>query len=327
MSQNKIVYYKDRVVTYDGKVILISEFIDYYITQNHSAVETQEHFSIKYPPYVILKHYNIRKPKQLSYQHNKKTLKLRYGRDNYNNPEKYRKTMKERYGIENIFQDVEYIKKCRKNKIGVEFPVQDKTISQKVVATCRKAYGLKYEIVNEKRYATNLARYGVRTPMECKEIAQKFSTPEHVDKIWKTKLEQGTTNTSKPENELYEWLCSVLGNEDVVREYVDKIRYPYHCDFYIKTLDMFVELNLFWTHGGHPYNCCDEEDVRSLEDMKLRSKSSTFYASAIYVWTVLDVEKLHCAVRNNLNYIALYNNDDILIFKENILNGSYNNRK
>ena len=29
-------------------------------------------------------------------------------------------------------------------------------------------------------------------------------------------------------------------------------RYPFACDFYISSLDLFIECNYHWTHGGKP---------------------------------------------------------------------------
>lgn len=87
----------------------------------------------------------------------------------------------------------------------------------------------------EKGRETNLKKYGnefvVRTN-ECKA------------KIYNTKKEHNTFNTSKPEDLFYEELKKLFTSDDIIRQHKDNIRYPFNCDFYIKSLDMFIELNL-----------------------------------------------------------------------------------
>lgn len=47
---------------------------------------------------------------------------------------------------------------------------------------------------------------------------------------------------------MYERLAVTFGPDDVVRQYRDP-RYPFFCDFYVRSLDLFVECNFHWTHG------------------------------------------------------------------------------
>ena len=63
------------------------------------------------------------------------------------------------------------------------------------------------------------------------------------EKEYQTKKEHGTFNTSKPEENYYEYLKTIYDETDVIRQYKDK-RYPFCCDFYIKSKDLFIELNL-----------------------------------------------------------------------------------
>lgn len=150
----------------------------------------------------------------------------------------------------------------------------------------------------EKGRETNLKKYGnefvVRTN-ECKA------------KIYNTKKEHNTFNTSKPEDLFYEELKKLFTSDDIIRQHKDNIRYPFNCDFYIKSLDMFIELNLTWTHGFHPFNAKNEYDVQQLLVWKERSAKSNFYKNAIYVWTISDPLKIETAYKNKLNYILLYN--------------------
>ena len=94
-------------------------------------------------------------------------------------------------------------------------------------------------------------------------------------------------------------------NIEFKQQYKSK-EYPYSCDFYIKSLDLFIELNLHWTHGDHPYNESDSRDVELKESLAEKAKTSEYYRNALYVWTDLDVRKQRIAKENNLNYKAVY---------------------
>ena len=132
-------------------------------------------------------------------------------------------------------------------------------------------------------------------------------------KAYETKKKNGTFNTSSFEEDLCASLILRYGNTDVVREYNSDVRYPFRCDFYIKSLDLFIELNGHYTHGGHWFDENDEEDIKQLEEWKRRNKSKKYgkYSGAIDVWTRRDVLKREMARKNNLNYVVLWNQGDI----------------
>lgn len=135
-----------------------------------------------------------------------------------------------------------------------------------------------------------------------------------------TRKKNKTTNTSSYEENFYIFLKSIFNNNDIIREYYDKERYPFHCDFYIKSLDLFIELNFHWTHDNHPFDKNDENDLAILN--KIRSKqhylnngNKNSYFVKENVWTKRDVEKLQYAAINNLNYIIIYTQDQLDIIK------------
>ena len=94
---------------------------------------------------------------------------------------------------------------------------------------------------------------------------------------------------------------------DIIRQYNDKIRYPFNCDFYIKSLDLFIECNYFWTHHNHYYNENDTTDKIELKRMVNLSNTHKFYKCAITVWTKTDLLKRDTAINNKLNYIVFWN--------------------
>ena len=130
-------------------------------------------------------------------------------------------------------------------------------------------------------------------------------TSDQAFKINSTKRKNKTFNSSKIEQELYELLIKTYGCEDVMRQYSDP-RYHYQCDFYIKSKDLFIELNAHWTHGGRPFDPNDESCQRQLKEWEEKAKTSKFYQQAIDVWTRRDVEKRETAIKNNIPYNAIY---------------------
>lgn len=129
-----------------------------------------------------------------------------------------------------------------------------------------------------------------------------------LEKTYKTHKEKNSFNSSQIQDDTYKYLISKFGSENVLNEYRDE-RYPFNCDFYIKNLDLFIELNLHWTHGKHPYN--EELDKETLNSWLEKAKTSRFYEQAINTWTVRDVKKIQTASDNKLNYLLVYNINEL----------------
>ena len=123
----------------------------------------------------------------------------------------------------------------------------------------------------------------------------------------KTEIEQLT----------YEYLVDIFGEEDIVYNSLIDERYPFHVDFYIKSRDVFIEINAFWTHGKHKFNPNDESDVKLLEEWKTKGENSEQYKNAIVTWSEKDVLKINTAEENGLYYIPIWSNN-IDVVKETI---------
>ena len=130
-----------------------------------------------------------------------------------------------------------------------------------------------------------------------------------IDKVSSTKRKNKTFNTSKPEENIYQLLCIKFKKENIIRQYTSNV-YPFNCDFYIPSLDLYIEYKGTWLHGGHLYDKDNEEDLKILE--KWKSKNSKFYNNAIYTWTILDIKKINYVKKYNLNYIEFYNINQFL---------------
>lgn len=87
-----------------------------------------------------------------------------------------------------------------------------------------------------------------------------------------------TFKTSNKEDEAYKILCKKFGEDDVIRQFKSDV-YPFNCDFYIKSLDLYIECNFSWTHGEHWFDSSSKEDLEKLE--KWKSKKTKYYDNAI----------------------------------------------
>ena len=149
---------------------------------------------------------------------------------------------------------------------------------------------------------------------ELKSKAQKEAwerkTPEEiintVEKIMKSKKENNSFHTSKPEKDLLNLLNIIFNREDIETQYCKDPRYPFPCDFYVKSLNLFIELNIFMTHGFHPFNPDNIEDIKKVQLWKEKSKTHPLYKIALKVWIESDPKKLKIAKENKLNYLMVY---------------------
>lgn len=146
---------------------------------------------------------------------------------------------------------------------------------------------------------TCLKKYGVDNPVKVECFKQK---------MFNSKFKNKSFNSSETEDFLYELLINKFGEHNVKRQYKSN-DYPFLCDYYIESLDLYIELNAFWTHGGHYYNVNDEDDFNLAKLWLIKGETSTFYKKAHYVWTVSDLTKRDYAIQNGINYLVFWDND------------------
>ncbi len=202
--------------------------------------------------------------------------------------EEVKKTNLEKYGAENVFASDEIkekIKQTNKERYGVENPMQNKNIKLKSVLTM-------------------LDRYGVEVLTQIPEISKIIQ-----EKRFETQKLHNTFNTSSPEEKCYILLSNIFDN--IIRQYKSE-KYPYRCDFYIPDLDLYIEYQGNWTHGNHPFNENNIDDLNTINKWKL--KNTRYYNSAINTWTKRDPEKRKIAKINNLNYIEFWNIREVEAF-------------
>ena len=279
-----------------------------------------------------------------SLEKRKETWLEKYGVDNplksADVQERSKQTCHEKYGVEHYFQTEEHKSKSEATRIEKYGSIEAAEAArvEKTKATCKERYGVEFvtqtdefkekakqgkiarygsleeagKQIYKKYQATMFEHYGVDNYFKSKEFFD-FMTPERkvarVEASNETKRKNNTFHTSTAEEELYSLLVEKFGSEDVIRSYTDaryarQSGYMFQCDFYIKSLDLFIELNLHPTHGPHPFDSANQEDIMFLE--VLQQDDSQWALNTIDVWTKLDVEKQNIAKTNKINYKVIY---------------------
>lgn len=176
--------------------------------------------------------------------------------------EKVRDITEEKYGVRIPLHSEEILSKKKltcQEKYDVDHPMQNAFVKQKIKKTLYELYGgiggssdvilskmretcqEKYGTVNvySSEYFKCLMqeRYGVDSPMRSTEIRLKAH---------ETMKREGTYGKSRPEDKLYCLLCEKFGTDNIERQkHVNNSR----LDFYIKSIDTYVQLDGIYWHG------------------------------------------------------------------------------
>ena len=234
------------------------------------------------------------------------------------------------YDVMHIPHILQKIKNTNLKKFGVEFPLQqlkkeNSEIYQKISQTCINKFGvdslLKNKEVREKIKQTNIQRYGVDNPLKNKEIREKIKqtniqkygvdNPLKNKEIWKKSQDnRQISSKSKLENNFLNYLKLKYESDDIITQYKSK-EYPYYCDFYIKSINLYIEIQGHWTHNDHPFDINNLNDQQIMNIWRTKSLSDKYYKNALNTWTIKDVEKRNTAIQNNLNYLEIFGKTDL----------------
>ena len=214
------------------------------------------------------------------------TKELLYGDRNYNNKEKLIDTISKRTSDEKK-QISEKSKQTRLNKNNGKY------FSKETIQKIKE---------------TNLNKYGVDSFSKTQQFKDCVSNQQTSIQIkqYKTKKENKSFNSSKIENELEKYF--IENGINYISQYRSDM-YPYACDFYFPDSNYYVEIQGSWTHGFHPFDCNNIDDINVLNEWENKSKKSAFYKKAIYVWTEHDVKKRNTARNNGLKYLEIFSYD------------------
>lgn len=217
-----------------------------------------------------------------------------------------RATIKKLYGVNNAFQ-IFYVKDRLMNTFNNKIK-QAKRI-KKIKETKLKNHGNENWCNTEKIKRTMLKNWGVDNYTKSQDYKNLYKNKEFVrkkiNKSYDTKKKNNSFHISKPEFDIYQKLLNKFS--DTIHHYKDN-RYPFECDFYIPSKDLFIELNFHWTHGKEPFDKNNKNHLKILEKWKL--KNSKFYKTAEEVWTIRDPLKLKTFLDNKLNFKIFYTKED-----------------
>ena len=230
--------------------------------------------------------------------------------------EKIKQTCLKRYGVEYTGQIEEAKEKSKKTcleKYGSEYYIGSKDRLEKTIEFSKQNYNVdwftKSEEIKNKAKETMLKRYGVEYSMQIPKnkeyMSYLMSSYEMQERRYNTMKRNHTFNSSSTEEELFLYIKSRFPT--VVRQYKDKNRYPYFCDFYIPELDYFIELQGYYTHGNHPFDPNSNEDLQLIEYYKKKYGED---CQPITIWSIKDVEKRDCAKEHNLNFKEVWSLED-----------------
>lgn len=118
-------------------------------------------------------------------------------------------------------------------------------------------------------------------------------------------------NMTPSENLVFMVLRDHFGTDDIVPQYSDD-RYPYKCDFYVKSQDMFIEVNAFTGHYTRFYDKDDEECQQQLKKWLTQAKHKSLCLTYIDEWVGSDVEKIKTALDNGINYTVFWDSRSAL---------------
>ena len=216
----------------------------------------------------------------------------------------------------------EHRKETNLKLFGYDNPYKSPEVKAKISKTNLELYGAENvfasKIIQERMKETWRKNWGTEYPMQAdywrKFMSIRSSSKEFQEKIYNTMKKNKTFGKSKKEDMIYEMLLKRF--PDVKRHYKDFNKYPFYCDFYIPSIDTWIEYQGYWSHGDHPFNPNDKNDIDKLNNMIYKSKNHPSYIGAISVWTNGDPVKRETAKKNNLNYIEFWNIQEV----ENWLN-------
>ena len=236
--------------------------------------------------------------------------------------ERKKQALLQKYGVDNVSRIKEVRDKVSEGNKKYQEKLREEGITsffatEEGKKAAREGVLRKYGTDNINK--TEQRRNEMRENWKSKSKEEKRKWIEKCRMVQTKEVQQRISDTKRRNNSFHisSWeamLTKKLSNlfPDLKTQYKDK-RYPFHCDFYIPSLDLFIECNFHWTHGRRPFNPNNEKDMEQLRHWEELGRSATsvrdkgqYYKNAITTWTDLDVRKRTIAEQNGLNYLVFY---------------------
>lgn len=218
-----------------------------------------------------------------------------------------RKTCLNRYGVEFTAASENNLRKSRETKLKRYGNAYYTNIEKIKLTYINKTKEEKLKILNKVRQ-TKLERYGnanyngnkIFTEEQRQQIAIKQYITKKKNNSFIGKGNINGIKCSLSEKYIYDCLSTKYKNIEF-----EKFITGYgSCDFYIPELDLYIEYQGIWTHGGKPFEGT-KEDLAKIK--RWVDKNTPYYRQALYTWTKLDIKKRKAAIKLNLNWIEFFN--------------------
>lgn len=238
--------------------------------------------------------------------------------------EKLKQTNLKLYGVDVGFKTDKCIKK-----------VHSKESINKKRKTMLERYNLTTFISTDeakaKKEQTLLNRYGVTNSYQIPSINEKAlknaQSADAKQKRHNTKKLNGWSRSTIEEN----FTKYLTDNKINFKHNYKSDNYPWKVDYYLIDLDLYIEINAFWTHNKHFYDKFNKDDNIKLNLWK--NKKSSFFDMAVATWSNSDIKKRDWAIEHKLNYIVLWNKEQVAKFIDDLENNEsfkgfidYNNK-
>lgn len=319
------------------------QIYDLYITQNIYAGKCQEILGISRQTWKrLLEKYKIYKQpctdkvekiseaqiKELYFNQNLTShecqAKLGIGRKSW-------KRLVAKYNIKKTQAEINKKREETNIKIyGCSCSLNNENIRKKARETCMRNYGVEYALsskeVRKKAENTLKELYGVdnyaKSAKYHKTMKENFATGEPQRKQYETKKKNNTLghSVSIAELKIKNLLEQKFGIDDIIHQtaqYKELFKiYPWNCDFYIKSLDLFIEYQGDWRHGKKPFDKNDKECKKLLSKWyrKYQNSNNDIYLTAFHRYTIKDPKKRRYVKEHNINWKELWSMQEAIDF-------------
>lgn len=169
------------------------------------------------------------------------------------------------------------------------------------------------DVVRANLARMNCAKYGGVSPFSDSKVRSKDMRKKRPDlfaamaEYKRNGFASDISCESTAEFIAFKLLVSRFGMADIYCQYglhPYDARYPYNCDFYIKSLDLFIELHFYYTHGWHWFDASNHDDVLRVKHLLNTGRAQNL--NAVKVWTDLDLKKRAQAASSGIKYLVFW---------------------
>lgn len=233
--------------------------------------------------------------------------------------EKIKETCIKKYGNTCVFNSPYYIEKIKETNIekyGVDNPWKSHEIIEQIMINRKEKTGYRHQlqnpIIKKQVEETNYRKYGTNRFSKTEKFKELYKDEEFLNHFKKSQFEtykkNKSFNKSKEEEYLKDLILSLF--DDCIYQYKDE-KYNHITDFFIPSLNLYIEYHGSFFHHGKIFNQKDPNDLKELDKIIQKSKShktpnNNRYNGVIVTWSLEDPQKLQDAINSKINYLVLF---------------------